>query len=98
MKRKFRVELYEGRNAPGYWRYETSGVLAPAVEAYIKGEALTHGQVMLMKMYLRQWIMAPCWRGDAELEDLRWSVELIQTQQDIRNWLWRAMDEGHDPL
>ncbi len=83
---------------PGYWRAETSGVLAPVVEAYIKGQTLTHGQIVVMKMYLRQWTMAPVWAGDAELEALRWSVEQIQTQQDISDWLWKALAEGHDPL
>lgn len=27
--------------APGYWMYETSGMLRPAVEAYLTGKRMT---------------------------------------------------------
>ena len=47
--------------APKYWMYEESGVLRPAVEAYLNGEPLTAGQVKLMRLYLKQWIDSPVW-------------------------------------
>jgi hypothetical protein len=84
-------------NAPKYWMNETSGLLAPVVEAYLYGDPLTAGQVAVMKMYLRQWIMSPVWQGDG-LEELRRPVERIRTRQDINEWLAKALAEGHDPL
>lgn len=41
---------------PGYWMNETSGVLRPAVEAYLNGTEMTPGQIVAMRGYLRQWV------------------------------------------
>ena len=46
---------------PGYWMHEISGVLAPAVKAYLTGGAMTPGQIAAMRAYVRQWIDAPIW-------------------------------------
>jgi hypothetical protein len=83
---------------PGYWMYETTGVLAPVVKKYLNYEPLSDSDVATMRAYLRQWIMAPVWKGDAELAALRAAVNRIQTQNDISEWLEAAMEEGHDPL
>jgi hypothetical protein len=88
----------EDDRAPRYWRYETSGVLAPVVTAYIQGRELTEAEVGVMRAYLRQWILAPVWAGDSELRALRENVERIRTRRDIDAWLMAALDEGHDPL
>lgn len=48
-------------NAPGYWMDETSGVLRPAVEAYLHGRDMTPEEIVAMRAYLRQWIMATTW-------------------------------------
>jgi hypothetical protein len=84
-------------DAPGCWRNETSGVLAPVVEAYLSGETLTYGQVVVMKAYLRQWIMAPGFIGVAALT-LRRAVEQIRAHRDIAEWLEAAEKAGIDPL
>ena len=83
---------------PRYWMREASGVLAPVVEAYLHGKPLQPAQIVVMKMYLRQWIMAPVWLGGAELASLREMVDSIETQGDIRAWLNAAVEWGHDPL
>jgi hypothetical protein len=88
-------------SCPGYWRNETSGVLAPVVEAYLRQEPLDAGAVTIMRAYLRQWINAGCWdmRGPSiELRALRARVELIATREDIETWIWDALDIGIDPL
>jgi hypothetical protein len=83
--------------APGYWMRETSGVLRPAVEAYLRGEAMTAMQIAAMRAYLRQWIIAPSWRGDG-IEDLRRRVQWLTSRADIRAWLDEAEALGIDPL
>ncbi|MEI9971101.1 MAG: hypothetical protein WDO73_03055 [Ignavibacteriota bacterium] len=55
--------------APKFWMYETSGVLRPAIEAYLHNRPMTVGQIALMRVYLRQWIMSPVWQGGGK----RWS-------------------------
>lgn len=82
---------------PGYWMYETSGVLRPAFEAYLAGASMTPEQITAMRAYLRQWIAADAWRGPT-VPMLRATVERITTRQHIREWLDRALDEEIDPL
>jgi len=84
-------------SVPGYWMHETSGVLRPAVEAYLNGRPLTPQQVATMRAYLRQWIAAPTWRG-TNIDLLRATVDSLSTRADIRSWLEVAEREGIDPL
>jgi hypothetical protein len=85
--------------APKYWMNETSGVLRPAVEAYINLRPMTAMQIGAMRAYLRQWIQSPVWKGfDEEMADLRRDVETIRTREDISAWLHAALDIGQDPL
>jgi len=88
---------FQPEGTPGYWMHETSGVLAPVVKAYLNGELLTVIDIGVMRAYLRQWIMAPGFIGEGT-EALRRSVEQIQTQRDIDEWIEAAIEEGIDPL
>ena len=84
--------------APGFWMYEQSGILAPVVIAYLKGdENLSVKDIGIMRAYLRQWINAPVWRGEA-IDQLRRQIDLIQTRKDIDTWLDCAELEGIEPL
>jgi hypothetical protein len=83
--------------APGFWQNETSGVLRPAVEAYLFGDPMTVMQIAAMRAYLRQWINAPEWKG-AGLPELRAKAETIRTRADINQWLELAAEVGIDPL
>lgn len=76
---------------------ETSGVLRPAIEAYLHGERMTEDQIAAMRAYLRQWIMRGDWRGSL-IDPLRTMVNDIRTQSDIRRWLDLALDADIDPL
>jgi hypothetical protein len=82
---------------PGFWMHETSGVLRPVVEAYLKGEPLSGEQIATMRAYLRQWIEADVWDGPG-IDVLRASVGTLTTRAAIRRWLDAAMDEAIDPL
>ncbi len=83
--------------APGYWMHEASGVLRPAVMAYLEGAEMTAGQIAAMRAYLRQWIAAPVWRG-LGVDQLRQTVEEIKSRTDIRLWMDEAEEAGIDPL
>jgi hypothetical protein len=82
--------------APGYWMYETSGVLRPAIEAYVKHEPMSLGQIAAMRAYLRQWIAAD-WRGPL-IAELRNGIGDLTTREAISRWLDMALDAGLDPL
>lgn len=89
---------------PGFWRNETSGVLAPAIHAYLTNKVMTDGEIAAMRAYLRQWIMAPCWQDptDAEhapiLTRLRADLNDLITRAAIARWLELADDIAIDPL
>ena len=76
---------------------ETSGVLSPAIEAYLNNRPMDREQIAAMRAYLRQWIMAPGWIGP-EVEALRKNVNWLFTREAISMWLDAAMEEGIDPL
>ena len=79
---------------PGYWKYETSGVLAPVVEAYLRGEELDPRGVATMRAYLRQWIA-----GDfREVEGLRDAIPSLTNTAQIRQWLETAAELDLDPF
>ena len=82
---------------PGYWLYETSGVLRPAVEAYLHRAPMTLEHIAAMRAYLRQWIMAPAWMGP-EVDALRGEIEHLTSRAAITAWLDKAEDVGIDPL
>lgn len=92
--------------APHYWMWEESGVLAPAVHAYLRNEALTDVQIGALRAYFRQWIGSPVWNqnphmdevGKAQLEALRRGVETIRTREDADAWVKHAVAQGLDPL
>jgi hypothetical protein len=91
---------------PGYWMYETSGALRPAVEAYLRGGPLYQAHVAALRAYLRQWIGSPAWdrnphAGDDErrwLSEMRIRVETLTTRAAIARWIDDATDGGLDPL
>lgn len=84
-------------NAPNFWMFETSGVLRPAVHAYLTGAPMNDGQIAALRAYFRQWIGAPGFDGPG-VETLRQGVDGLTTRVAIRDWLDRAAEEGIDPL
>lgn len=83
--------------APGYWMYETTGVLRPAIEAYLSGGPMSPEQIAAMRAYLRQWINAPAWRGP-QIDELRAWIDQLGSRAAIRDWLAVAVEIGIDPL
>lgn len=84
-------------HSPGFWMYETSGVLRPAIEAYLHGQPLTLQQIATMRAYLRQWIAAPGFIGP-DIDDLRGRVDALTSLAAIHEWIDDAVSAGADPL
>lgn len=82
---------------PGYWMNETSGVLAPAVRAYLEHDELDGQAIVALRAYFRQWINAPAFEGD-DIDALRRTVDGLTSRQAIDRWLGKAIDAGIDPL
>lgn len=85
-------------NVPGYWMFETSGVLRPAISAYLNREPLDDEQIAAMRAYLRQWIEKGAWDGGPTVETLKRSVDGLTSRQAIHAWLEKALAVGIDPL
>ena len=83
--------------APGFWRNETSGRLAPVVEAYLRGDPLSAHQIGVLRSYLRQWIESPAWRGPV-IDGLRDAIHSLHSRAQIAHWLDRAIEAGADPF
>lgn len=83
---------------PGYWMHETSGVLRPAIEAYLNHQPMTSEQIASMRAYLRQWIENGDWRGNMALENLRGGIDQLTSRGEIHAWLELANQIGIDPL
>lgn len=80
----------------GYWMYESSGVLRPAVERYLNGDQLSANDIAAMRTYLRQWIQNGNFRG-LEIKMLREIVDSLNTREQIKEWSDLAMTAGCDP-
>jgi hypothetical protein len=83
---------------PGYWVYETSGVLRPAVKAYLARDEMTPQEIAAMRAYLRQWIEKGAWARDGVVEELKRDVDGLTSRLAIQAWLDKALDVGIDPL
>jgi hypothetical protein len=92
--------------APGYWIHETTGVLRPAVQAYLFHEPMTEQHIAAMLAYLRQWIESSAWDanpfGGSEYRDrlaeLRAETYGLTSREAIDSWLAKAESIGIDPL
>ena len=82
----------------GYWMHETSGVLKPAVAAYLEGKELTAEQLAAMRAYLRQWINGPWLDAGKTLVELRAEIDGLVSTAAIRAWLDKADSIDIDPL
>jgi len=84
-------------SAPGFWPDETSGVLRPAIYAYLRGFELRPEQVAAIRAYFRQWVNRGDFRGP-EIDGLRDAVDSLHSRAQIETWLRKALDAGIDPL
>ena len=92
------MTYYDRESAPGFWMNEASGVLRPAVEAYLRWEPLSDAQIATLRGYFRQWVAVYEWLEDDELFALRQRVDDLTSREAIDRWLDDALDLGIDPL
>jgi hypothetical protein len=85
------------RSDSDFWMYETSGVLRPAVRAYLKGKAITANDIAAIRTYLSVWIFAPEFDGDG-IEALRQTVDGLASREASKDWLATARKEWVSPL
>lgn len=76
--------------------HETTGVLRPAIMAYLNHDEMTGEQIAAMRAYLRQWAAGP-WVGPG-VETLRADVDRLQTRDALVQWIELAVALGLDPL
>jgi hypothetical protein len=77
--------------------YETSGIVRPAVKAYLEGKPMTAKDIAAMRTYLTVWIFAPEFVGDG-IEALRQAVDGLISREAIEDWLALARKEWISPL
>jgi hypothetical protein len=88
--------MSDGPIVPGFWMNESTGVLRPAILAYLENRPLTVAHIGAWRSYLRQWMDGP-WHGP-DIENLRAMIDTIASRHDIDVWLFRALDSNIDPL
>jgi hypothetical protein len=89
--------MADAERPPGYWMYETTGVLRPAIEAYLLTDLpMTVEHIGAFRAYLRQWMAGP-WLG-SDIPALRLQIDDIDSREAIEAWLDRALDSAIDPL
>jgi hypothetical protein len=82
---------------PGYWMYETTGVLKPAVHRYLHRKPLEAHHIAALRAYFRQW-MEGDWDWAPEIAELTIDVDTLHSREAIDDWYHRAIAAGIDPL
>ena len=105
------IPYFQG--TPKYWRYEVSGELEAAVNAYFKPyndnseiSELSDRHIQLLKEYLLHWAEAPVWRQNShaevgQLEKLDRAIariKAVNTRQDIGQCIIELSYLGIDPF
>lgn len=83
-----------------YWRNESSGFLAAAVEKYLlTTDELTPSEVELIKTYLQLWSDYPWQCIDEEgVLKLKEKCDLIANRSTINSWVDYALDNAINPF
>jgi hypothetical protein len=92
-----RCKRFANDALPGFWMHEKSGELEPAIWALLECAPITDRQIVLIRAYFRQWIMAPNWQGPA-VKGLRARIDGLTSRKAIDDWLTDALKAGIDPL
>jgi hypothetical protein len=69
-----------------------------AIRAFLKNEPLEQGGLEILLNYCRYYFNAPCWEGEAELEELKAGISKTTTIEDLRICILNAIELGIDPL
>jgi hypothetical protein len=86
----------EAALGPGFWMHETTGVLRPAIEAYLIGRPITDAQIAAIRAYCRQWMEGE-FVGEVA-DELRATIDGLTSRKALDEWMRKAMLAGIDPL
>ncbi|HEX5689055.1 MAG TPA: hypothetical protein VFX76_03590 [Roseiflexaceae bacterium] len=89
---------FEVERPPHFWMTEQSGVLEPAVEAYLNGEALSTAALGLIKQYLHQYIERALMAGEANRGALLRRVEALRNSRDVERFAEELSEYGVEPF
>jgi hypothetical protein len=89
---------FEVERPPHFWMTEQSGLLEPAVEAYLNGEALSPAELDLIKQYLRQYIERAMMSGEANRGALLRRAEALRNSRDIERFADELSEYGVEPF
>lgn len=81
---------------PLHWMNETTGVLRPAIEAYLFGHDLTEAHIGALRAYFRLWC-GP-YPQDQHTQALIEAIDGITNRRSLQAWLDSALLVGIDPL
>ncbi len=87
-----------------YWRNESSGKLAEAVERYFAFAVgddltpLTDSELVLLKGYLKFWVEYPWQVSALNLNALRAKFDEVESYEQLRDCIELALDLGIDPF
>lgn len=84
--------------APRFWMEEQTGVLAEAVETYMRGEPLTAAHRALLQLYLRQYLERAILPDDANRSLLLSRIEKLRTTRDIERFAEELAEWGVEPF
>lgn len=84
--------------APRFWMEEQTGVLAEAVETYMRGEPLSAVHRDLIHLYLRQYLERAVLTGDAHRNKLLARVDKLRTTHDIERFADELAEVGVEPF
>lgn len=87
-----------------YWRNETTGNLAKAIERYFAFsigddlEPLTEEELDLMKCYIHLWLEYPWLNLERQLQILRQELPTVKTYNELTHFITKIQIIGIDPF
>lgn len=83
---------------PRFWMEETTGLLAAAIEVYLRNEDLTADQLEVLKIYLRQYIERAVIADAADRRALLERVEKLKRVSDVERFADAMSEAGLEPF
>jgi hypothetical protein len=83
---------------PRFWMEEQTGVLADAVETYMRSEPLDGQQLDLLRLYLRQYIERAVLSVGTDRNKLLSRIEKLRRTSDIERFAEELAERGVEPF
>jgi hypothetical protein len=83
---------------PRFWMEEQTGLLAAAVEIYLRSEPLSREQVDLLRLYLRQYLERAIMASDANRGKLLSRIDKLRSTSNIEAFVDELAEWGVEPF